>query len=74
MVSHVEPLLAYRRRSGDRQCLVLLNFSGTIQHYIVPAELSAGRITLSTLLDRDDEPVRGRVELRPSEGVIINSA
>jgi alpha-glucosidase len=74
IVSRVEPLLAYRRRSGGRQCLVLLNFSGIAQHYILPADLSAGKITLSTQLDRDDEPVEGRVELRPSEGVIIDSA
>jgi alpha-glucosidase len=64
-------LLSYRRRHGEaRQVLVVLNFGKEAVDYSYDAKLT-GQIALSTHLDRDGEPLRGRVALRPDEGVII---
>ena len=62
-------LLAYERSHADRRLEVALNLA----HRPLAADLpTAGRILLSTHLDRDGEAVAGRVELRPDEGVIVD--
>ena len=61
-------LLAYERSHAGRRLVVALNLG----HGPLAADLpAAGRILLSTHLDRDGEAVAGRVELRPDEGVIV---
>jgi alpha-glucosidase len=66
-------VLAYVRRARREEShfLVALNLGQGAQ--TVRTQL-AGTIALSTRLDRRDEPVRGPVELRPDEGVIVRLA
>ncbi|MCA9935986.1 MAG: DUF3459 domain-containing protein, partial [Anaerolineales bacterium] len=59
----------WRETTTDRR-LVALNFSNQELNLMVPG-LGNGRITLSSHLDRD-EPIAGRLRLRPFEGVIIH--
>jgi alpha-glucosidase len=63
-------LLAYVRRArrGESHFLVALNLGPEPQ--TLRTQLT-GTITLSTQLDRRDEHVDGRIELRPDEGVIV---
>ena len=64
-------LLAYERSHAGRRLVVALNLG----HGPLAADLpAAGRVLLSTHLDRDGEAVAGRVELRPDEGVIVEVA
>jgi len=61
-------LLAYLREHHGRRFLVALNLGST------PVSLpfdGAGEMVLSTDAERRAEPVRGRVELRGDEGVIV---
>ena len=67
-IAATDRVLAYWRVHDGRQILVALNFTGE------PAELPgapAGRLLLSTQLDRAEEPVRGALSLRPHEGCLI---
>jgi alpha-glucosidase len=64
-----ERVLVYTRARAGKQFLIALNFSAepaTFTHAKV-----AGRICLSTLLDREGEHVMSTVALRGNEGVII---
>ena len=70
--AHVEgELYAYERRDGERRLLVGLNFGHRPQVLTLPEDAPAGRLLLSTELDRADEVVGSTLELRPAEGVII---
>ena len=61
-------LLAYERHeAAGRRLAVFLNLGSS--ELVVPAP--AGRIALSSCLDRDSEQVEGRLRLRPNEGVIV---
>ncbi|MEX0683856.1 MAG: alpha-amylase family glycosyl hydrolase [Dehalococcoidia bacterium] len=63
-------ILAYCRKHDDEKFMVLLNFSSEAQiAELDPA--NAGRIALSTHLDREGDIARGTVGLRADEGVII---
>jgi alpha-glucosidase len=64
------PVLAYTRRHGDEAFAVLLNFSREPQTVELDAQ-HAGRIVLSTHLEREGEAASGPVELRADEGVIV---
>jgi alpha-glucosidase len=64
------PVLAYTRRHGDKAFAVLLNFSREPRTVELGAD-NAGRIVLSTHLDREGEGVSGDVELRADEGVVV---
>ncbi len=60
-------LLRYVRRDGDAGLMVLMNLGqGTVK-----AEAGAGRILLSTILERGGEAVAGAVALRADEGLVI---
>jgi alpha-glucosidase len=62
-------VLAYRRRHADRELVVALNLGPEPTALDLPR--AAGRILLSTHLDRQ-EPLRtGRLDLRGDEGVIL---
>ncbi|HEV2149722.1 MAG TPA: alpha-amylase family glycosyl hydrolase [Longimicrobiaceae bacterium] len=66
-------VLAYIRRArrGEGDFLVALNL-GSRPHVLGrPADAQAGVVAVSTHLDREGERVRGDVELRPDEGVVI---
>jgi alpha-glucosidase len=63
-----EDLVAFQRQEGERRLLVVLNFGPQAQEFDLPG---AGRVLLSTHLDRAGEPVSGRLGLRGDEGVIV---
>lgn len=63
-------MLAYERRHGSERLLVALNL-GHQPHALSLPSGTSGRVVLSTFLDRDDEPVEGRISLRSDEGIII---
>ncbi|HEX8392378.1 MAG TPA: alpha-amylase family glycosyl hydrolase [Longimicrobium sp.] len=61
-------VFAYTRTHGQDRLLVALNLGAT------PASVEivgTGRLLLSTALDRADEDVQGRLELRGGEGVVV---
>jgi alpha-glucosidase len=61
-------VLAYLREHDGSRFLVALNLGPS------PASLAfdgAGEVVLSTHVDRKDDPVRGRVELRGDEGRVV---
>jgi alpha-glucosidase len=61
-----------RRDSRDRSILVALNFGHAPQHLLLPAHAPQARMLLSTALDREGEPVNARLDLRPTEGVVLD--
>jgi alpha-glucosidase len=66
-------VLAYIRRSrrDESDFLVALNL-GPRRHVVrLPVSARGGTVSLSTHLDRLDEPVADTLELRPDEGVIV---
>jgi alpha-glucosidase len=64
-------LLVFTRELKDERILVALNFGGKpITTKLAPDE-AAGRLLLSTAGDREDESVRGTIELRAHEGIIM---
>ena len=63
-------VLAYIREHGTRRLLVALNM-GAQSYQLTPAEFEAGRVLLSTHLDREGEEVAQPLMLRPDEGAIV---
>ena len=61
-------LLAYVREAEGRRLAVFLNLGASPAVAAAPA----GRIALSTHLDRDGEPVRSVLRLRANEGLIVD--
>ncbi|HEY0602851.1 MAG TPA: alpha-amylase family glycosyl hydrolase, partial [Herpetosiphonaceae bacterium] len=66
-------LLAYVRSYGERRLLIVLNLGSQPQTFDL-SSLSAGRVRLSTHLDRDDETAVDRLSVRPDEGLIVELA
>ena len=65
-------LLLYRRKSNGRAVIVALNL-GAEPVSVTSSSIGFGRgILLSTFLDRTGEPIRGALDLRGNEGVIIS--
>lgn len=60
----------YLREFDDKRFLILLNFSGDDQ--AVELDMLRGELCLSSELDRDAEPVNGRIALRGHEGLLID--
>ena len=58
-----------RERDKDRMC-VALNFGTTPGFVTLPAAVK-GRIVFSTLCDREDGEVRGHIDLRGNEGLLV---
>jgi alpha-glucosidase len=66
--------LAYLRYAEGKTFLVALNLTGeprTIPTTDRTREPSAGRLVISTGLDREDERVAGEIALRPNEGIVV---
>jgi alpha-glucosidase len=63
-------VLRYERVHGEERLLVLLNMA----HDAAEVKAPAGRVLLSTSLDREDELVGGMVALRSAEGLVIELA
>jgi alpha-glucosidase len=66
-----DTVLAYTRHGNGRACLVALNFGHQPADVERGATEPAGRIVLSTALDREQEWVGARLVLRADEGVVI---
>jgi alpha-glucosidase len=66
-------LLAYLREGAGQRLLIVLNLGQQSQSIRLDT-LGAGRILLSTHLDRADEPVGGTLSLRADEGVLVELA
>jgi alpha-glucosidase len=66
-VSAADGVLRYLRIGAAERLLVLLNMTDAPR--TVPIE--AGRVLLSTRLDRQGEDVSGTVALRPAEGLVL---
>ena len=63
-----ETVLTYERHHGGRRLIVTLNMSGQAQFL---SGLPAGRLLVSTALDRAGEPTNGDLALMPDEGCVI---
>jgi alpha-glucosidase len=64
-------VLAFVREARDEKILIALNMGGQTAGVDLPTGHGEGRLLLSSFLDRPDEPVRGKVELRGDEGMIV---
>ena len=64
------PLL-FTRELGRERILVALNFGGEATTARFASDGSAGLLLLSSAGDREDEPIRGNIELRPHEGIVV---
>lgn len=64
-------LVAYLREHEGRRFMIALNLGSNPHAVDFPASDEHARIVLSTDLDRVDEPVRGEINLRPDEGVVV---
>ena len=64
-------LLLYRRESDGRAVVVALNLGADPVSVASDALRLGGEILLSTFLDRQGEKIRGSLDLRGNEGVII---
>jgi alpha-glucosidase len=62
-------VVAYRR-GAERRLLVIVNFAHSATSYSLRDD-GAGRVLLSTLLDREGERVADQVRLRADEGLLI---
>jgi alpha-glucosidase len=63
-------VLAYLRTSENERLLVALNFSAEPRKFSLLA-LGAGRILLSTVMDRAAEKLTDHLRLRSNEGIIV---
>ena len=67
-------VLAYRRRDGGSEFLVVLNLASEakqIQSQGGADPLRLGKVVLSTHLDREDETIGDALNLCPDEGLIV---
>jgi alpha-glucosidase len=64
-------LVAYWRQQDGQRYLIVLNFSSQPQTFQPPEGTRAGRIAISTHLDRAGERLGGSVSLRPDEGIVV---
>jgi alpha-glucosidase len=71
-VAMIGDLIAYVRNLDGRRLLIALNLGGDPHAVSFSAVITApGRVLLSTHLDRQDEKVKGEVNLRADEGIIV---
>ncbi|WP_291686166.1 alpha-amylase family glycosyl hydrolase [Bradyrhizobium sp.] len=66
-------LLLYRREGGGDAVVIALNLGDQPVSIASDAAGLAGKILLSTFLDREGEKVEGALDLRGNEGVIIGA-
>jgi len=64
-------LLVFTREYGREHLLVALNFSGAPVAASLPSGECIGRMIVSSVGDRAGEPMRGVLNLRAHEGVIV---
>jgi len=66
-----EQVLMFARECERESLLVALNFGDALASATLSGKKAAGRVLLSTQLDRAGEPVSHRLDLHPNEGVIV---
>ncbi len=66
-----DDLLLFGRRCEDESLLVALNLGGRPELADFGNQPLEGKLLLSSHLDREGEEVRGTIDLRPNEGVVI---
>jgi alpha-glucosidase len=66
-------LLLYRRQSGGRPVVIALNLGAEPVSLELESGGLDGEILLSTFMDRQGEKLRGTLDLRGDEGVIIEA-
>jgi alpha-glucosidase len=64
-------LLLFVRELDSTQILVALNLGGEPVAANFPSGSFTGRVLLSSFVDRAGEDVRDSLELRPSEGMVV---
>jgi alpha-glucosidase len=67
-------VLAYEREHDGRRLLIVLNLGSGPLVWSATDDPPAGRVLISTVPDRPDNHVAGRVELAADEGVVIELA
>ena len=67
-------LLLYVREDGRNRVLIALNLGGEPTAVMFPSGALLGRMLLSSFCDRDDETIRGRIDLRGHEGAVVELA
>jgi alpha-glucosidase len=70
--SNGDVMVFERRYNNEDSLLVALNFGRLPQHLVLPARATQARLLLSTVLDREGEAVHLELDLRPTEGVILD--
>jgi len=66
-----DDVLAFVREAGEEKILIALNMECRTAGVDLPAGHGEGRLLLSSFLDRPDEVVTRKVELRGDEGLIV---
>ena len=64
------PVFAYTRTSSSASWIVALNFSGTTQKWIIPANLKIKEWQLGNYDVKPEQTNVGQLELRPWEGIL----
>jgi alpha-glucosidase len=64
-------VLAYLRERGEDRFLVALNFGAEMSD-VALGPLGAGRVLLSTFMDRTAEELTGVLRLRANEGIVVS--
>jgi alpha-glucosidase len=66
-----EDLMAYVRKANERRLLIVLNLSARTQSFSLTELQCRGILLLSTSLDRKQEELPDKLDLRADEGVIV---
>ena len=68
-----EAILAYERRAGSDRLVAALNFTSGSATIDLSRVAPAGRVVLSTALDRTGQEALGSLTLRPDEGIVVDA-
>ena len=66
-----EDLMAYVRKANERRLLIVLNLSARTQSFSLSELQCRGILLLSTALDRKQEELPDKLDLRSDEGLIV---
>jgi alpha-glucosidase len=66
-----DDLLIYIRETENSRVMVALNFGSEPVSLPMIGDLANGQIAVSCFGDRDDDCVKGPIELRPNEGLVV---
>ena len=70
-VPAAENVFSFERNDGDTRLLIALNFAQEQRQVTLPADADRAMALISTCLDRDNEYVQAKMQLRAAEGVIL---